>query len=179
MADFLTAFNITSEKEGGYSNRGADRGGETYRGISRKNWPEWRGWVIIDEYNKKTKLLQGQYIKSEKLDGLVQVFFYEHFWKPIHGDKINNQSIANVLYDWRITSGYHAVKAIQKVVGEVADGIIGPKTLASINAGWQEQIFNQLVKIRAKFYNDIVLRDESQRANLNGWLNRTNSFTFQ
>lgn len=179
MADFLIAFNITSEKEGGYSNRVADKGGETYRGISRKNWPQWRGWYIIDEYKKKNKIVQGQYIKSSDLDGLVKVFFYEHFWKPINGDKINNQSIANVLYDWRITSGYHAVSALQKVVGEVVDGVIGPKTLAAVNAGCQEQIFNQFVKLRAKFYNDIVMRDESQRANLKGWLNRTNSFTFQ
>lgn len=176
MAEFLKAVAKTLPFEGGYSNHGADKGGETYAGITRINYPHWAGWGIVD---RNQPLKQGQVIEDERLKGMVESFYLDQYWYKVKGDKINNQSIANMLFDWQINSGYHAAKALQKVVGEVADGIIGPKTLAAVNAGCQEQIFNQFKGLRIKFYEDIVRRNESQRVFLKGWLNRANSFTFE
>ena len=39
MGDFKTSLARTLRWEGGYSDDPVDRGGETYRGISRKNFP--------------------------------------------------------------------------------------------------------------------------------------------
>ena len=49
MADFKKALTETLRHEGGYVNDPKDPGGETYKGISRKNHPDWEGWNIIDE----------------------------------------------------------------------------------------------------------------------------------
>ena len=38
------------EHEGGYVDDRDDRGGETYRGISRNNFPDWKGWKKIDGF---------------------------------------------------------------------------------------------------------------------------------
>lgn len=175
MADFKKAIEKMLPWEGGYSNHGADKGGETYAGITRINYPNWAGWHIID---KNKPLKQGQILKDERLNGMVEAFYLDQYWYKVRADKINNQSIAEMLFDWQINSGYHATKALQKAVGEVSDGIIGPKTISAVNAGCQEQIFNQFKSLRIKFYNDIVSRNESQRVFLKGWLNRANSFTF-
>ena len=40
MADFQPALQTTLRFEGGYTNINADAGGETYCGISRRNWPD-------------------------------------------------------------------------------------------------------------------------------------------
>lgn len=176
MADFLTAFELTSKWEGGYSNNSLDAGKETYAGISRVNHGNWAGWFIVD---KNKPLKQGQVIKDDRLSGMIQAFYLDQYWYKIKGDKLSNQSIANMLYDWTINSGYHAVKAIQKIIGSVPDGVVGPITTLLINKGDQEDIFNRLKDARIKFYQDIVTRNESQRVFLNGWLNRANAFTFQ
>ena len=52
MANFQQAFQHTAAAEGGYSNNPKDKGGETYRGIARKYWPDWAGWIIVDEYKR-------------------------------------------------------------------------------------------------------------------------------
>ena len=60
MADFNQAFDITMGHEGGYANNKLDTGGETYRGVSRNNWPDWEGWRLID------RLLMG--VQSDQID---------------------------------------------------------------------------------------------------------------
>jgi hypothetical protein len=42
------ALGFTLGYEGEWVNDPDDRGGETYRGISRVHWPKWAGWAIID-----------------------------------------------------------------------------------------------------------------------------------
>ena len=53
MANFNESFNITLGYEGGYSNDPDDAGGETYKGISRRYHPGWKGWALIDELKSK------------------------------------------------------------------------------------------------------------------------------
>src|SRR5690242_12205432 len=98
MADYKEALAISLKWEGGYANVTNDPGLETYCGISRNNWPAWRGWGIID----KSKPRHNQVLKDKQLAGLVEVFYYEHFWKPIQGDRIHDQSVANLLLDFYI-----------------------------------------------------------------------------
>lgn len=97
MADFIKAITKTLPWEGGYSNHGKDKGGETYAGITRVNHANWAGWHIVD---KNAPLKQGQLIKDERLKGMVEVFYLDQYWRKIHGDKINNQAIVDLLFDW-------------------------------------------------------------------------------
>lgn len=179
MAEFIIAYSNTAKWEGGYVNDPDDKGGETYAGISRKNWPNWEGWKIIDRYKEKASIPKGHVFDTQFIYVEVQEFYRTNFWGKIKGDQINNQAIANILYDQFVNSGYRAVEAMQKVVGVKADGLIGPATLSAINGGCQENIFNKFKALREKFYRDIVARNPSQSKFLNGWLNRLNSFTFK
>lgn len=173
MSDFKTALKIALSHEGGYANVAGDSGGETYQGISRKNWPAWRGWLIID---KSKPLKHNQLLKDKRLADLVEVFYYEHFWKSIQGDKIAAQAVANFLLDFYINSGYHAVKTAQHVVGAKEDGVMGPKTLSAINAAEPEDLLSRLKAARLSFLKGIVARNPSQEKFLNGWQNRVDAF---
>lgn len=173
MSNFKEALKKVLGHEGGYANVTGDTGGETYQGISRKNWPNWRGWGIID---KSKPLKHNQILKDKHLADLVEVFYYEHFWKPIQGDRIKDQKVTAFLFDWYINSGYHAIKAIQSAVGVKADGLIGSQTLAAVNAADQEALFVELKTRRLKFYKDIVNNRPDQAKFLTGWQNRVEAF---
>lgn len=173
MSDFKTALKIALSHEGGYAIIVGDTGGETYQGISRKNWPAWRGWPIID---KAKPLKHNQILKDKRLKDLVEVFYYEHFWKPIQADRISSQQVANFLLDFYINSGYHAVKTTQRLVAAREDGVMGPKTLAAINAAEPGELLSGLKAARLSFLKGIVARNPSQEKFLNGWQNRVNAF---
>lgn len=131
MAEFLIAYKRTHKNEGGYANIKADRGGETYAGISRVHWPGWAGWKIVDQHKP---LRHNQYIADDNLSYQVRLFYKRNFWDKIQGDSINDQETANRLYDFGVTSGHsRTVKQIQNALGLKETGIIDKKLIEAIN----------------------------------------------
>lgn len=162
MADFNIAFDRTMLNEGGYklTSIAADKGGQTYAGLSRVANPGWSGWIAID---------RGDTPATEQ----VRAIYRANYWNPIKADEITKQSIANSLYDFAVNAGVRtAVKLAQVVVGVVPDGSIGPKTLASLNT--VEEEFFKLAYAMAKVarYESIVSKDRSQDKFLLGWIRR-------
>lgn len=178
MAAFKIAFNITGGCEGGYSFVGTDLGGETYKGISRKWNPYWEGWALIDMYKAKAggKLKRYTIIKNKLLDEMVETLYYKKYWTPIQGDKINSQRLANILYDWYVTSEDDAVKALQLMANCKVDGDLGPKTLKAVNELDEDYAVKWLKFYRGEFYHRLVKDDPRQAPNLEGWLKRNESF---
>jgi lysozyme family protein len=116
MAKFDTAFVKTMKYEGGYVNDKNDQGGETYKGVSRVNWPKWEGWSIIDS-------LKGQSDFSEKLESnqklqqLVYFFYQENFFEKIGGSKILNDHLAEEIFDTAVNNGIGtAIKLTQEAL---------------------------------------------------------------
>lgn len=102
MAEFLEAYRLTNINEGGYVNDPTDSGGETYCGISRKNFPNWQGWKIVDGYKPITK---GDTIKDVILEGLKKSFYKNNFWDKCKLDFEDNQELANNIYDTAVLEG--------------------------------------------------------------------------
>lgn len=100
MAQFAPAWNITKHTEGGYVNDPKDSGGETYRGVTRLNFPSWKGWPLI---NKRLPL-KTNYVSNE-LDTLAGEFYQKAFWGAILGKYITNQQTANVIFDQAVIGG--------------------------------------------------------------------------
>jgi len=170
MAAFKPAYDITHANEGAIADDPNDLGGFTAYGISRKNWPRWEGWALIDKGDR--------YDTSEELRKMVWSFYKTNFWDKFKGDLIHNQSIANLIYDQFVNSGFRAIEQLQTVLGVKSDGIVGPQTIAALNAGCQQQIFDQYKLLREKFYRDRVKNSPSQSKFLKGWLNRLSNFQF-
>ena len=79
MADFEPAFARLMDEEGvKLSNNPADRGKQTYAGVSRKYHPNWVGWRFVDAGG------------VPPLD-MVRDFYRENYWARIRGDQINSQ----------------------------------------------------------------------------------------
>lgn len=172
MANFDIFYTQLAKHEGGYVNHGADRGGETYAGISRRYHPTWSGWNVIDSTKKPITTISS-------LVPLVKDFYYREFWDKIQGNQIKSQSVANLLADYAVNSGIsRAIKDIQGILGVVQDGIIGSITVNAINSSDSLQLFEALKSKRIAYVNQIARNDSSQSVFLNGWLNRINSFFF-
>lgn len=134
MANFTIALKKVLKNEGGYANNPNDAGGETYKGISRKNHPTWAGWISIDQIKKahprgfKTILEH-----TPELQDKVKDFYKRRFWDELCLDDCANQELANQAFDMAVNAGIKAgVKILQKVLGVPADGILGNVTKQAI-----------------------------------------------
>lgn len=167
MAEFLPAYEIGRQNEGGYVNDPSDKGGETYAGVARNYWPSWKGWPIIDA---SKPLKRGDFIKNEELESCIKQFYRQNFWNKIQGDYIDSQAVATFIYDWTLTSG-KAIKIIQRELGLTDDGIFGNGTLAAVNnAG--DDFLSRLHKMRDAYYHFLVNRDATLQKFLLGWVRR-------
>jgi lysozyme family protein len=130
MANFNLYFPKLAKAEGGYSNDIHDRGGETYFGISRKNFPTWSGWKIIDQEKTKKSIKAGT--KFPNLEAPIKAFYKKTFWDSLQSDQIVNQSVAEILVDWKINGGFQPT-TLQKMLGVAQDGKIGKNTISVLN----------------------------------------------
>lgn len=166
MADIEHFYPIISDIEGGFSNDPDDDGKETYRGVTIATFRSVFGKDKTVQDLRNMTEAQWRYI-------------YRIYWDSCNADKINNQSIAELVVDWSINSGVDGRKGVQKIFNLVQDGIFGPKTLGALNGSPAKCIFCKIMDARIQFYKDLVARKPSQKKFLNGWLNnRLPHFTF-
>jgi lysozyme family protein len=172
MASFQPAVQNTELWEGGYSNNPSDSGGETYRGISRANWPEWNGWVLVDQAKGQSGF-PSSLDSNSGLQSLVVSFYQQNYW---HYDGINDQLVADKIFDLAVNVGQrHAVMIAQMSVGVTQDGVYGPATEAAINATSNGSLL-PLIRQNAEQYHEQIAATHPQDAMfLKGWLRRDSS----
>ncbi len=162
-ADFMTSFNKALSSEGSISNNKNDKGGFTYKGISRTKHPTWPGWKIIDSIFRSTDyqsvppfnqsfnhtLIQSQLVQqlnnNPDLQNLVIDFYRTEFWNKIQGDLLPSQLIADELLESSINLGVSEASVnLQRTINllnrngklypDIAvDGVIGKETLSALN----------------------------------------------
>jgi lysozyme family protein len=109
---FDTVFRNVVGVEGGYTNNPADPGGETKFGISKRSYP------TVD-------------IANLTLDQ-AKTIYYSDFWCKLGCDKMT-PGLGEFVFDYAVNSGDPtAARSLQRAVGALPDGVIGPKTLALI-----------------------------------------------
>jgi lysozyme family protein len=105
--------------------------------------------------------------------------FKKGFYDKIKGDSIVNDSICLLVVDFAFNSGVRtAIKNVQKALGCVADGIIGKKTLAALNAEDAEDVFQNIWGQRYWYYWTIAHNNPKNQKFLKGWLHRLEDFTY-
>ena len=148
MSDFFLAYKLLLDHEGLYSCDPQDKGGETWKGISRSKWPLWQGWKIVDEVKKNTTPGQLNYALNldEELENLVINFYREQFWNMLSLDAINDQDTAVEILDTSVNQGLKTgARYFQQSLNLLnnngkyyndlkADGDIGPVTVNAYNA---------------------------------------------
>ena len=147
-----------------YTNNKKDKGGPTKYGICLATWRrvgyDKNGDGVLNE--EDVKLLTEEDFHR---------VFKQNYWNACKADKIQDQSVANMLVDFAYNSGVSkAVKHLQLVLGITADGIIGNKTLFAINKSNGKRLFEAFKKDRKAYLKRIAAGD--QRVFLKGWLRR-------
>ena len=150
--------------EGGYVNDPVDKGGATNKGVTIATWrrvgydKDGDGDIDVADLKLLTK------------EDVVNRVLKPHYWDKWKADQIESQSIANILVDWVWGSGVHGIKIPQRMLGVTQDGIVGPKTLAALNAEDPRTLFDRIKKERELFFNNIVKRDPTQNGLLRAGL---------
>lgn len=173
--------DLILKSEGNYVNDPLDSGGETYKGISRKNFPNWKGWEYIDTIPNKKR---GDEFDNEEVNNSVYSFYLINFYNKLKIDDIKDLHISAHLLDQSVNSGNSVgVKCLQRAVNTLipvpltVDGAIGPNTIQEANNCNPKTLLSALEEERRKFYRSIVERKPSQEKFLKGWLNRVNNTT--
>lgn len=171
MADFLKAHTKTARNEGGYANNPADPGGETYAGISRVFNPSWVGWKVIDEA-KTGKGFPASLKHLATLPRLVLEFYAKNYWEANHLDQVVSQDVADWLYDHAVNGGGRGIAWMQEAAGVAADGAIGAKTIAAINAADPAALLHKAMIVASLYRLQRAHDKPSQIQFLPSWLTR-------
>lgn len=166
MANFDLYAPILKTLEGGFVDHPLDKGGPTNAGVTLATYRAAFG-------RDKT----AADLKNMTFDEWKRIM--RTYWDSCNGDKILNQSIANIVVDWSVNSGTAGRKAAQQALGLYADGIFGPKTLEALNKEPGKCVFCKIREAREAFFRNLVEKKPSQKVFLNGWLNRLNTFGYE
>jgi len=116
--NLLPAMVALIKHEGGYVNHPSDPGGRTNLGVTQRVWEEWVGHPV-DEKEMRS-------LTPEK----VAPMYKQKYWDKVAGDDLPS-GVDLMVFDFAVNSGPgRAAKVLQKVLGVIQDGAIGPKTIA-------------------------------------------------
>lgn len=176
MADFKKAFQLIIANEGGYVNDPDDAGGETYKGISRKNWPGWLGWIAIDHLKGLPNFPATLHDDNEivrQLEYEVSSFYHTQFWQRISGALIQEQAVANSIFDFAVNAGtVTSVQLAQTVVKTTPDGKSGPNTVKAINDFNPDHFMSAFTVEKIRRYIAIVKKRPTSKKYFLGWISR-------
>jgi lysozyme family protein len=170
MSAFDEAMSFTMGYEGGWANSPLDKGGETYRGISRRFWASWEGWEIVDK-EKAVSFKPGIIWENTTLEQMVNNFYKKNFWDTIRGDELPLK-MAIALFDCGIDSGTgRAIRLMQIALNVETTGIVDDQTLKSAFLKGENGIVEFLAR-RAKYIHEIMDNDPTQKGWSMNWFRR-------
>ncbi|MAK51058.1 glycosyl hydrolase 108 family protein [Marinobacter sp.] len=156
LENFVKSLETVLKHEGGYVDHPKDPGGRTNMGITQAVYEKYLNRTVTEEEMKNIKI------------GDVRIIYKENYWDKIKGDDLPS-GVDFCVFDWAVNSGVsRASKALQKIIGAKADGVIGPNTLKAVESADSEVIIQQLTEAREDFYKRLSTFDTFGK----GWLSR-------
>jgi len=156
------------EREGGFVDHPADRGGPTNMGITLETLSSWRGRpVSVKE------------LKSLERREAVAIYHVEYWSAPRFYCLEGNVPVLvlDLLLDMSVHHGpATTVKMLQRVVGVEVDGLLGPVTAEATMRRNSGMLLAGLVDERLELFGKILSGDSSQHAFALGWLRRVGEF---
>ena len=156
--NFEKCLEIILHHEGGYVNHPRDPGGETNLGVTKRVYDEWGGKKNMKDLTEED----------------VAPIYEKNYWFKAKCYQLPS-GLDLAVFDWSVNSGPgRAVKKLQKMIGTVADGGIGPNTLRTLDEyikhhGLAVTIENYK-NVRQAFYESLSTFDTFGK----GWTRRNN-----
>lgn len=156
--NFNKCLDMLLKHEGGYIHHPQDPGGQTNLGVTKATYDEFYGGDATEEVMRAITV------------GDVAPIYLQNYW-----DKCLCHSLASGLdwavFDWAVNSGpSRAGKALQKAVGAVQDGHIGPMTMRRTEQHDPRELIEYLYTERDSFYRSLDTFDSFGK----GWIRRNN-----
>jgi len=162
-ANFDFCFDRIIKSEGGYVWDKDDAGGETNLGVTKQAWSEFLKRPIQDGEMKKLTVSD------------VKPFYKQIYWDSIKCDDLPS-GLDYVVFDFGINAGTKkSAKFLQRVVGAVEDGSVGPATLQLVKTIEVPLLIKTFTELKENFYNSIVQNNPVQEKFFKGWMNRVAS----
>jgi lysozyme family protein len=154
--NFQKCLELILHHEGGWVNHPRDPGGETNLGVTKRVYEEWGGTKDMKELTKED----------------VAPIYEKNYWLRAKCDQLPS-GLDLAVMDWGVNSGVgRAVKKLQKMIGTVADGGIGPNTLKTLDEYIEhhglEKTIRSYSNIRQDFYESLSTFNTFGR----GWTRR-------
>ena len=173
MSDRIIAHILLSEGWPAFTDHPQDRGGATKGGITLQTLREWRRDPSLGVGALKS-LTQAE----------AEAIYSRRYITGPGFDRITDELLRFQVVDCGVMSGPpRAAEWLQKMAGVTADGVVGPKTLAVVNAADPHRLGIRLAGERIRFLGQLIARTErtpspadDQGVWASGWLNRATSF---
>jgi len=168
MAEFEPAVNITIQNEGGFFHNPVT-GEIVNHGITL-------AFVRSCGYKPDADEAFIRNLSAAEASAIYQAYF----WNPYSIGSIDDQRLANKAFDLTVNMGPAALKLLQSAVngcgGQCAvDGVLGPISIAQINALNASELLAQFKGLAAQRYQQIAADNPDLAGDLAGWLARLNS----
>ena len=142
--------------EGGYSAHPKDPGGRTNLGVTQRVYEAWVGREVTEQEMRDLTVED------------VKPIYRANYWDAVWGDHLPS-GVDWSVFDWAVNSGpARAVKALQRIVGTVSDGVVGPKTMQAVMDMDPIKIIDMMYEERQRFYQGLSTFDTFGR----GWTRR-------
>ena len=160
IGEFEKALKRILKHEGGFVNDPLDSGGITNLGVTKRVWEEFVGHPVSEADMRA--------LTPE----IIAPMYKMKYWNSSYCEVLP-KGLDYVVFDFAVNAGTgRSVKTLQSAIGCVADGVIGPKTMAAINDAEPKNLIAKFSDARADFYQGIVARKPDQARFIKGWLNR-------
>lgn len=137
--NFDQAFDTLLGHEGGYSNHAADTGGETMWGVTKAVAKE-------NGYTGPMRDLPVDFAKA---------IYRRGYWDAVKADALP-AAVRYAVFDGAVNSGsVQSIKWLQRALGVVDDGVIGPKTLAATIAADPHALKMAILAQRLRFMSSL------------------------
>jgi len=166
-SDFELALDFTLKWEGGFVHHPRDYGGATNMGITQRTY---------DEYRDEKKLPRQSVALATQQE--AREIYETKYWKFVATITRPEWKLLRIaFFDTAVNFGTSGLVWLwQRALGIKADALWGPITTGTTRTRIQFQgelrAAISLVCERIRYRGQVVYKDQSQRAFLNGWLNR-------
>lgn len=181
MADFKPIYDTTLVHEGGFQKFPNDSANYVNGVLIGTN----HGISAIAYYNHYKKVPTEADMKALTKQQAYEIF-KKNYWNKVNGDKIKNQSVAQLMFQFIIGSGASQLSDLKDIANSVganpplksADTAFTDAEADIINSLDQKKYWEAMKKWRHAFFVRLVEKKPDLKQFLKGWQKRLNSYTF-
>jgi lysozyme family protein len=176
--DQLFKLEFSSPRNALHINPGEN--GLTFMGIYQVANPTLKLWDIVEttlaDNNGDIHAASEELYLDSVARGIVENVYKWNYWDKAKLDKVYSQKIAEEIFIFGVNAGMRtAIRKAQKLVGAVADGIVGSQTIEALNAFDEDKFDYAFDELEVQYYDDLIAKKPSFARFKKGWYNRASA----